>query len=144
MADVDDFLSSILPTLHEMELAFHNGDAGPRLATWSHDDPVNLFGALLTKRGWSEIAPTFEFLASRFSNGTAYEYEVIGAEVSGDLGYIVGYEHTMASVGGAEPEAYDLRVTTILRRENDQWRIVHRHADPVPGSDTAHRQLTRI
>src|SRR6187549_321865 len=112
MAEVDEFLGSALPTLHEMDTAFHNGDVGPRFATWSHNDPVTLFGAVLTKRGWRELAPAFEFLASRFSNGT-YEYEVIAAGASGDLAYIVGYEHTTASVGGAEPEAYELRVTTV-------------------------------
>jgi ketosteroid isomerase-like protein len=144
MADVDEFLGSVLPTLHEMDKAFHNGDVGPRMANWSHNDPVTLFGALLMKTGWSEIASAFELLASRFSNGTAYEYEVIGAGASGDLGYIVGYEHTTASVGGAAPEAYDLRVTTIFRRENGQWKIVHRHADPMPASDAARRQLTRL
>jgi len=144
MADVDEFLGSVLPTLHEMEKAFHNGDVGPRMANWSHNDPVTLFGALLMKSGWSEVGSAFEFLASRFSNGTAYEYEVIGAGASGDLGYIVGYEHTTASVGGAAPEAYDLRVTTVFRRENGQWKIVHRHADPMPASDAARRQLTRF
>jgi ketosteroid isomerase-like protein len=144
MAEVDEFLGSVLPALQEMEMAFHNGDAGPRLATWSHRDPVTLFGALLTKRGWSELAPAFEFLASRFSTGKAYEYEVIGAGANGDLAYIVGYEHTIASVGGAELEAYDLRVTTVFRREDGQWKIVHRHADPMPESDSAGRQLTRF
>ena len=79
MAEVDEFLDSVLPTLHEMETAFHNGNVGPRMANWSHNDPVTLFGALLTKSGWSEVASAFEFLASRLSNGTAYEYEVIGA-----------------------------------------------------------------
>jgi ketosteroid isomerase-like protein len=144
MAEVDEFLGSVLPTLREMEMAFHNGDVGPRIASWSHNDPVTLFGALLTKRGWSEVAPAFEFLASRFSNGQAFEYEVIGAGASGDLAYIVGYEHTTASVGGAEPEAYDLRVTTIFRREDGQWKVVHRHADPMLESDTARRQLARF
>ena len=144
MAEVDEFLDSVLPTVHEMDKAFHNGDAGPRLANWSHNDPVTLFGAVQMKIGWSEIAPVFEFLASRFSNATSFEYEVIGAGASGDLGYIVGYEHTTASVGGAAPEAYDLRVTTIFRRENGQWKIVHRHADPMPASDAARRQLTRL
>ena len=144
MAEVDEFLDSVLPTVHEMDTAFHDGDVGPRMANWSHDDPVTLFGAVLMKRGWSEIAPAFEFLASRFSNCQAFEYEVVAAGASGDLGYIVGYEHTTASVGGAAPEAYELRVTTIFRRENGQWKIVHRHADPMPASDSARRQLTRF
>jgi ketosteroid isomerase-like protein len=82
---------------------------------------VTLFGALLNKSGWDEVAPAFEFLASRFSIGTKYEFEVIGAGASGDLVY-VGTEHSMVSVGGATPEAYDLRVTTILRRENGDGR----------------------
>lgn len=144
MAEVDDFLGTMLPKLHEVELAFHNGDPRPRMATWSHSDPVTLFGALLNKSGWDELAPAFEFLASRFANGTKYEYEVIGAGASGDLAYIVGTEHSMVSVGGATPEAYDLRVTTIFRRENGDWKIVHRHADPMPDSDAARRQLTRF
>lgn len=144
MAKVDEFLGSVLPTLHEMEMAFHSGDVGPRMANWSHNDPVTLFGAVLTNSGWSEVAPAFEFLASRLSSGKAYEYEVIGAGASGDLGYIVGYEHTTASVGGAAPEAHDLRVTTVFRRENGQWKIVHRHADPMPASDAARRQLRRF
>ena len=44
---------------------------------------VTLFCALLTKSGWNEVAPAFEFLASRFSNGKAFEYEVIGAGRAG-------------------------------------------------------------
>ena len=50
----------------------------------------------------------------------------------------------MASVAGAVPEAYDLRVTTVFRRENGKWKIVHRHADPMPASDAARRQVTRF
>jgi ketosteroid isomerase-like protein len=32
---------------------------------------------------------------------------------------------------------YTLRVTTILRREDGQWRVVHRHGDPPPDSASA-------
>ena len=144
MAEVDDFLAEMLPKVHEMDSAFINGDPGPRLATWSHQDPVTLFGALLNKSGWGEVGPAFEFLASRFSDGTEYEYKVTAAGASGDLAYIVGIEHTKASVGGAPPEAFELRVTTVFRREHGTWKIVHRHADPAPDSDAARRQLTRF
>jgi ketosteroid isomerase-like protein len=144
VAEVDDFLGAMLPRIHEMDRAFINGDVAPRMATWSHTDPVTLFGALLTKSGWAEVGPAFEFLASRFSDGTEYEYKVTAAGASGDLAYVVGIEHTKASVGGAAPEGFELRVTTIFRREDGEWRIVHRHADPTPGSDAARRQLTRF
>jgi ketosteroid isomerase-like protein len=137
---VDEFLDEVLPIVHDMDLALHNGDVGPRTAVWSHNDPVTLFGAVRTGNGWAEIFPMFERLASSFSKGS-FENEVIAAGVSGDLAYTVAFEHTTAAVGSAEPAPYHLRVTTIFRREDGQWRIVHRHADPVPGSVATERQV---
>ena len=144
MADVDEFLAAVVPPLTVADTAIHNGDARPRIALWSRKDPVTLFGALQTKTGWREIAPVFEMLASRFSNCESFEYEVIAAGVSGDLAYIAGVEHTVAAVGDAAPQAYALRVTTVFRREDGEWRVVHRHADPVPDSESTHAQLGRL
>jgi ketosteroid isomerase-like protein len=43
------------------------------------------------------------------------------------------------------PAAYALRVTTIFRRENGEWKVVHRHGDPAPDSESATRdQLARF
>ena len=105
------------------------------------------------QRGWDEIAPAFEFLASRFSNCKSFEYEVIAAGASGDLGYIVGIEHTIAAVGSAAPEpCMRCAVTTIFRRENGAWKAVHRQAIPCktvprhvtsyPGSASRTRSIT--
>jgi ketosteroid isomerase-like protein len=143
VGETEDFLRSVLPRLTDADTALHNGDAAPRFAIWSHDDPVTLFGAAMMGSGWSQIGQVFESLASRFSNGT-YEYEVIAAGASGDLGYVVGIEHSTVSVGGATPEAYELRVTEVFRREDGDWKVVHRHADPMPDSDAARRQLSRL
>jgi Ketosteroid isomerase homolog len=143
VSETDDFLKSVLPRLTEADTAFHNGDPGARIAIWSQNDPVTLFGAVFTKKGWTAIGPTFEVLASRFSNCESFEYEVTAAGVSGDLAYLVGIEHTTASIGGAPPKSYALRVTTIFRHENDEWRVVHRHGDPMPDSASARDQLAR-
>jgi ketosteroid isomerase-like protein len=32
-------------------------------------------------------------------------------------------------------KALELRVTTTFRRENGEWKIVHRHADPIATAD---------
>jgi ketosteroid isomerase-like protein len=145
MSETEDFLQSILPRLIEADTALHNGDEGPRMDMWSHGDPVTLFGAVLSARGWREIAPVFERLGSQFSHCESFDYEVTAAGASGDLAYIAGIEHTKASVGGAAPDAYELRVTTIFRREDDEWKVVHRHADPLPGSAArTQAQLARI
>ncbi len=144
MADVDEFLASVLPPLTAADTALHNGDPGPRIELWSRSDPVTLFGALQIKSGWAEIAPIFEWVASRFSNCESFEYEVIAAGASADLAYIVGVEHTTASVGDGALEPYALRVTTVFRREDGDWRVVHRHADPVPASEPTQAQLGRL
>lgn len=141
MGDVEDFLAAILPRLDEAETALHNGNPDLRSAIWAHTDPVTLFGSVVSKRGWGEIGPTFGWLASNFSNCESFKYEVAAAGVSGDLAYIVGIEHTTASVGGAAPSPYYLRVTTIFRREDGDWKVVHRHGDPVPDSDSTGAQL---
>jgi ketosteroid isomerase-like protein len=144
MAEVETFLDSTMPRLRAAETALHDGDAAPRAAMWSHNDPVTLFGAAFPGTGWAQLSATFDLLASRFSNCKSWEYEVIAAGASGDLAYIVGIEHTTASVGGAAPEPYSLRVTTIFRREDGEWKVVHRHADPMPDSAGARDQLGRL
>ena len=134
MSDLDAFLESTMPRIKAAETALHDGDASLRMAMWSQNDPVTLFGAAFSGSGWVKVGPTFDFLASRFSNCTSWQFEVVGAGVSGDLAYIVGVEHTTASVAGAPPTPYSLRVTTIFRREEGDWRIVHRHGDPYDAS----------
>jgi ketosteroid isomerase-like protein len=130
MTELDTFLESTLPRLKAADTALHNGDATQRIAMWSHTDPVTLFGAALSADGWAEIRPIFDALGSRFSDCASFEFEIQAAGVSGDLAYLVGIEHTTASVAGAPAAPYSLRVTTVLRREDGEWKIVHRHGDP--------------
>lgn len=114
----------------------HNGDAGPRLALWSTNDPVTLFGAWQSRTGWQDVSETFPWLATQFADCSSYDIELIAAGASGDLAYTVAYEHTTASVEGRPPVSYKLRVTDVYRREDGEWRVVHRHGDRVPERDT--------
>jgi ketosteroid isomerase-like protein len=128
VSEVDDFLADIMPRLRAAEVALHEGDAGPRSALWSHEDPVTLFGAEVNRSGWSELEPTFAWIASRFTDCTSLEYEVVAAGASGDLAYLVAIERISATANGV-PTTYALRATTIFRREAGAWRVVHRHGD---------------
>lgn len=134
MSDTKQFLDEMMPRIHAAETALLSGDAGPRFQMWSHTDPVTVFGAVLSAIGWAAVAPMFERLASRFSNCSSCEWEVIAADVGEDFAYLLAIERTTASVAGAEPTPFALRSTTIFRRENGEWKIVHRHADPIDDS----------
>ena len=143
MDQTEAFLTATMPRLRQAETALHNGDAGPRMAMWSHADGVTLFGGVMGGSGWGEIEPIFERLGASFSGCQSYENEVIAAGASDDLAYTVAYEHTTASVHGAPPAAYVLRVTTVFHRDHGEWKVVHRHADPT-GSSTAGDVLQQL
>jgi ketosteroid isomerase-like protein len=134
MSELDDFLTPTLARQLEAEKALINGDPGLRLAMWSTQEPVTVFGAEKTVIGSEEARQVFRWLATRFSNLTDYRFELVAAGASGDLAYTVGYEHITVSMDGGPVAPLTLRVTHLYRREDGEWKIVHRHADASPTS----------
>jgi ketosteroid isomerase-like protein len=133
MSELDNFLTTTLARQIKAETAIHNGDPASRLEMWSTRDPVTLFGAWgPCKSGTDEVTRISRWVASWFSNCSAYRFELVAAGVSGDLAYMVGYEHSSASVDGEPAGPRTLRVTHVYRRENGEWKIVHRHGDRLP------------
>ncbi len=143
MDQTEVFLTATMPRLRKAEVALHNGDPEPRIQLWSHTDQTTLFGGVMGGSGWAEIEPIFQRLGASFSECTSYDNEVIAARAGDDLAYTVAYERTTASIGGGQPSAYVLRVTTVFAREHGEWRVVHRHADPL-GSPTAGAVLQEL
>lgn len=144
MTETEQFLAAMVPRLAAADTALHNGDAGPRKALWSTADPVTLFGAAIMANGWPEIEATFDRLATSFTNCASFVIDVVAAGASGDLAYLVAFERTTVSIGGDAPGPYVLRVTTVFRQEGGEWKIVHRHADPVPEDSAARERLTAL
>ncbi|MFG1620500.1 nuclear transport factor 2 family protein [Kribbella sp. NPDC049227] len=130
MSERDEFLDWVGTQLREAEVAIHNGDSGPRRAIWSVRDPVTVFGAWMTGTTATTAEEIFGRLEKNFTDCTSYTFELISADVSGDVGYTIGYEHTSASWQG-EPRQYTLRVTQLYRREAGAWKVFHRHADAL-------------
>ena len=128
-----DFVAKAV-ALHVAALnAAHNGDPKPYVEEWSTSDPVTVFGARSSVTGgWEAVTQAIRALVSRFSSGTPGDLEVVAAEVGSDLAYLVGFERSMVSVDEGPMEPANLRVTHIYRRENGDWRLVHRHADNFP------------
>ena len=131
MSARDEFLTWVGTVLRDAEAAVHNGDAGPRRAIWSRNEPVTVLGAWKNASGQQELDELFAHLAHSFSDCTSFEFELLEAEVLGDVAYTVGFEHTSASVNG-EPRTYTLRATQIYRREDGAWKVAHRHGSAPP------------
>ena len=133
MSELDDFLAGALAREIKAEEALHKGGPEPRLQMWSTNDPVTVFGALgINKVGTAEVTPAFRWLATQFSSNADWSFELVAAGVSGDLAYTVGFERHTTSLSGGPVEPHVLRVTQVYRRENGEWKIVHRHGDTLP------------
>jgi ketosteroid isomerase-like protein len=66
------------------------------------------------------------------SKTLARQAEAEEAIVNGDLAYTVGFERFNGSIGGRPVEPITVRVTHVYRREDGEWKIVHRHGDNPP------------
>jgi ketosteroid isomerase-like protein len=104
---------------------------------WSTQEPVTVFGAIKSDIGSEEVRRVFRWLATRFSSCTDYRFELVAAGASGELAYTLGYEHFSFSMDGGPIQPITLRVTHLYRREDGEWKIVHRHADAPPIDQTA-------
>ena len=96
MSDRDDFLTWVKTALYEAEVALHNGDARPRRAIWSRNEPVSVLGAWRNAHGQQELDELFESLAASFSDCTSYRFELQAYDVLGDMAYTAGLEHSSA------------------------------------------------
>ena len=130
MSDRDDFLAWVDTALVDAERAMLDGDEGPRKAIWSRTEPVSVLGAWRNATSRHELVEAFEVLASSFSDCTAYSFDLISFDLRGDMAYTVGYERISASMDGT-PRTFTLRATQVYRREDGEWRVVHRHADAL-------------
>jgi ketosteroid isomerase-like protein len=113
--------------------AFVRGDAEPTKRLWSRRDDVSLANPLAPPvLGWADVELAIDRAVSQVRGGDPIQFERVSEYASQDLGYMVWIERTRLKPGGAEEmRPVSLRVTTIFRREDGDWRIIHRHADPI-------------
>ena len=81
--------------------------------------------------GTRDVWERYERDASLFTSGSENAFEALDSAAAADIAYWVGFQRSQANMCGEDkPVPFDLRVTEIYRRENGQWKLVHRHADP--------------
>ena len=127
--DVDQLIEQFQLALGE----FVKGNPEPAQKLFSHREDVSLanpFGP--PARGWEQVAQTMERAASNFRDGEMVDFENVAKYVTPELAYVVWLERAKVKVGGVEDFAPAvLRVTMIFRPEDGEWKVVHRHADPI-------------
>ena len=134
MNERDDF-GRMLARQAEAEEAIIYGDPELRMKLWSRRDPVSLLGAWgPNKTGWAELSRIFRWVASRLSQETYsdFRWDIEVADARGEMGYTVGLERFNHHTEDGRVEPITVRVTHVYRREDGEWKIVHRHGDVAP------------
>ena len=112
---------------------FVKGNPEPVQLLFSHREDVNLvnpFGP--PARGWEQVAATKERAASNLRDGEMVSFENVAKYVTPELAYVVWVERQKAKVGArGDVTPFALRVTMIFRPVDGEWKVVHRHADPI-------------
>jgi ketosteroid isomerase-like protein len=133
VAALDD-VDGLIEQYYRAQGEFLRGNPEPVKNLFSHTEEVTLanpYGPPV--RGWDEVAETIEHAASLRRDGTFVEWQMVAKYVSAELAYVVQIERARAKIGAREEIApLAVRATMIFRPEEDgEWRIVHRHADPI-------------
>jgi ketosteroid isomerase-like protein len=120
--------------LHHRALdAFMSRDTEQFKALFTRRDDATLanpFGGIA--RGWREIPTRLDAAAANYAEGEILGIDTISTTATDDLGYTVEIERLRAKVGERGTlDSVALRTTSVLRREGNEWRLVHRHADPL-------------
>jgi ketosteroid isomerase-like protein len=132
MTTSEDFHAAV-ERYHQAAAKFVKGSNETYKALFSQGEDVTVANPFFpATRGWKNVEDRMDRAAARWSEGEVIGFENISKYVPGDLGYIVEIERFHAKIGGSEEAGpVALRVTSILRREDGEWKIVHRHADPI-------------
>ena len=125
-------LAHTIEVYHRALDAFVTGEPATKQLFSRRDDVTlaNPFGPPV--RGWNQVEKVMEHAAAQLREGEPHRFERVSEYATADLAYTVWIERSRMKVGGSdELAATALRVTTIFRLEDGEWRIVHRHADPI-------------
>ena len=122
-----------LDEYHRAGLEIVNGNPDVYKQLYSRRDDTTLsnpFGP--PARGYDEVSKRLDGAAAKYRDGEVVGFENFSTVNTSELAYTVEIESYRARVGGADeivPVA--VRVTTVFRREDNVWKVTHRHADPI-------------
>lgn len=133
MADriTDDELAELIRVTDDATTAFMRGEMDRYLSLTDHVPGytlMNPFGGEPVR--YEDRTESLREAAGYFGGGEA-KLEVTEAHAWGDTLVLVMIERQHGEVGGLPDQDWSLRVTQVYRRVDSDWKLVHRHADPL-------------
>ena len=124
----DAGLEEFIGRCHEAITQQSQGHPEPFLELWSRTDDVSIMAAIGGYQvGFDEVSKLLT-AASKTQTFESWSAENLVTIVGDDLGLSVELEHYGGHKDGEELKM-TLRATQIYRREDGEWRVIHRHGD---------------
>ncbi|HEY4246215.1 MAG TPA: DUF4440 domain-containing protein [Lacunisphaera sp.] len=118
----------------EASRAFVNGDIAPLDAISTQVSPASIFdpkGDCVV--GAKKVNAVNAAGARAFVPVGKSRFKVIQMELGKRVAFWAGIQRATVRIKGKpQPVPMDFRVTEGFRCENGEWKLVHRHADPLP------------
>ena len=108
---------------------FAAGQPSTYKALWSRSGEVTNFCGVQGQeyKGWESVEKSLDSFNKRISGKNFFRIEKIANHAGAEQGYVLQKEHYVLPDG----HKLDLHVTIVFRRENNEWKIVHRHSDEL-------------
>ena len=129
---VGENVAALLTRSAKANAALMRGDAESYRSLVALTDDFTLmspFGGTPT-HGSDMTSERWDAMARFFKRGT-FSQEVVQCYGSADMIVLAIIERTHVEVGGLPAQDWALRVTLVYRRDGTEWRLAHRHADPL-------------
>jgi ketosteroid isomerase-like protein len=130
---VQSDFKEVIEQYHHSVAAFIAGNPEPQKRMWSRRDDITLANPLgPPARGWNDVEAALDRATEQLRShpNETIVVDRISDYATDHLAYIVEIERDRMRIGG-RLVLVSLRVTTIFRCEDREWRIVHRHADTI-------------
>jgi ketosteroid isomerase-like protein len=129
----DAVVVDLIARAREGHIALMKGDVGRYRSLIPIDEKFTLMSPMgsYSKRGNTYTEDEWVQIGRFFCNGRDSTFEPIEVYRGADVIVLAAIEYSHVEVGGSPAQPWTLRVTLVFRRHGNQWRLAHRHADPL-------------
>jgi hypothetical protein len=127
--DTVNAFTAILDTLQKANHELANGNPEMIKSLWSHSPDVTIFAGTknVDLQGWDKIEPYLNAVSAERGQKWTYTYEQVATHAGEDNAYLLQQEHYLAPNG----KSVNLHATNLFRKENNVWKLVHRHENKL-------------
>ena len=142
-AEVEASVRAAIARLHAAMAKVANGDVSEIKALYSHsDDATSFYGWGGYEKGWQAVSKRWDWAGAQFKGGMV-RHENVSTVVTPELFYVTDIEtfENQRVADTADITGWSNRVTHIFRKENGEWRLLHRHGNRL---ESQYQPSTRL